>query len=206
MKKSLVLLSLFISYISYAQSNFPPCRGEYWNNCYGERKNEFGDNYIGNWKDNEYYGQGTYIFSGGGKYVGKWKDGKYHGQGILTFYDGGKYVGAFKNDGFNGYGTYYNSDGTIFQQGIWKDNDLVQDNTPIKSVTEMPRQNTGIDNERKKLEEERLQLAEERRKLEEEKRKFNTKLPVNNMQDTKRQRCLNLGLLPDSADFQQCMK
>jgi hypothetical protein len=31
------------------------------------------------------------------------------------------------------------------------------------------------------------------------------KPPVNNVQDIKRQKCIRLGLVPNSADFQQCM-
>jgi hypothetical protein len=34
----------------------------------------------------------------------------------------------------------------------------------------------------------------------------NPKPPISNTQDIKRQRCINLGLAPNSADFQQCMK
>jgi hypothetical protein len=34
----------------------------------------------------------------------------------------------------------------------------------------------------------------------------NPKPPVSNTQDIKRQRCINLGLAPNSADFQQCIK
>jgi len=34
----------------------------------------------------------------------------------------------------------------------------------------------------------------------------NPKPPPSNTQDNKRQRCINLGLAPNSADFQQCMK
>ncbi len=64
---------------------------------------------------------------------------------------------------------------------------------------------SDIAEEKKKLEDERRLLAEERRKLEEEKRKLNTKPHVNNAQDVKRQRCINLGLAPNSADFQQCI-
>jgi len=33
----------------------------------------------------------------------------------------------------------------------------------------------------------------------------NPKPPVSNTQDNKRQRCINLGLAPNSADFKQCM-
>jgi hypothetical protein len=34
----------------------------------------------------------------------------------------------------------------------------------------------------------------------------NPKPPISNTQDIKRQRCISLGLAPNSADFQQCMK
>jgi len=35
-------------------------------------------------------------FPNGDKYVGEWKDGEYHGQGTFTYPDGSKYVGEFK--------------------------------------------------------------------------------------------------------------
>jgi len=34
----------------------------------------------------------------------------------------------------------------------------------------------------------------------------NPKPPVSNTQDIKRQKCISLGLAPDTADFRQCMK
>ncbi len=78
---------------------------------------------------------------------------------------------------------------------------------PKSELTPKPLHLTESDiaEENRKIEEEKRQLAEERRKLEEEKRKFNTKPPINTPQDIKRQRCINLGLAPNSADFQQCM-
>jgi hypothetical protein len=112
-------------------------------------------------------------------------------------------VGLWKDDLRNGQGVLYNPNGSIKEEGIWSNDYFVQAKPPppvIAPVVPEP-----IDNERKKLEEEKRQLAEERRKLEEEKRKFNTKPPVNNAQDNKRQKCMNLGLAPNSADFQQCM-
>jgi hypothetical protein len=127
-------------------------------------------------------------------------------------YSNGKYVGVFKYGKRNGYGTL---NGKERQTGLWEDDEFVPFTvlpfmtppiTTYKSDTEMSRKDNAIDNERKKLEEERRQLAEERIKLVEEKRKLNTKPTVNNAQDIKRQRCINLGLLPNSADFQQCIK
>jgi hypothetical protein len=82
--------------------------------------------------------------------VGQWRDGKYDGQGI-----------------------FYNSNGSIRQQGIWRNGEFVQTQTPpppppkIAPVAPKP--------------------------------------PVNNAQDIKRQKCINLGLAPGSIDFQQCI-
>src|SRR6266480_4531609 len=77
-----------------AQSRLPQCPSNSnaaWTNCQGRS-----GKYVGEWKDNKYYGQGTFTFADGGKYVGAFKDGKSHGQGNETFADGTKYVGAFK--------------------------------------------------------------------------------------------------------------
>ena len=55
-------------------------------------------------------GQGTYTYSSGSKYVGEWKDGNYHGQGTWTGgegeFEGDKYVGEWKDDYMHGKGTY----------------------------------------------------------------------------------------------------
>ena len=42
-------------------------------------------------------------------------------------------------------------------------------------------------------------------KDEEEKRKHNSKPPVSSPPDIKRQKCIRLGLVPGTNDFQQCM-
>ena len=34
---------------------------------------------MGEWKDGEKHGQGTFTWSDEGKYKGYWKDGKFHG-------------------------------------------------------------------------------------------------------------------------------
>lgn len=66
--------------------------------------------YIGQFKNNLFNGQGTIIFSDGNTYVGSFKDDKYNGYGIFIFSGGNKYSGNFIN------GEY--SDGTfIFSSG-----------------------------------------------------------------------------------------
>ena len=108
-----------------------------------------GDKYVGEYKDNERNGQGTYTYANGNKYVGEFrnggysgqgtitfgpesewagdkyvgefKDGKYDGQGIYFFTNGSKWVGTWENDNLNGYAITYKSDGSINQEGIFKD-------------------------------------------------------------------------------------
>jgi hypothetical protein len=202
MKKILLSLCLFISGLTLAQSNLPPCNGNYVGPCFvivtysgggnyaGEYRNDKrngqgkysyfnGDKYIGGWKDGEKNGHGTYTFANGDKYVGEWKDGKKNGQGTSTWANGDKYVGKYKDDKYDEFGTLYFADGSIFQQGLWKDGEFVQAQSsptvfsPVAPVV----------------------------------------LPVvpkptaikSNPQEIKRQKCIRLGLAPGSSDFQQCM-
>ena len=53
----------------------------------------------------------------GHKYVGEWKDGNKNGQGTFTYPDGGKYVGRWKEDK-NWNGTLTDKESKII--GKWK--------------------------------------------------------------------------------------
>ena len=48
-----------------------------------------------------------------------------HGQGTFTFADGSKWVGEWENGDLNGYAITYKADGSINQEGIFK-NDVFQ--------------------------------------------------------------------------------
>jgi len=77
-----------------------------WTMCLGtqiDNQNKF--KYVGQWKDGDFHGQGTWTYESGEKYVGEWKFGKRSGQGTEIFPSGMKYVGEFKNDKRNGQGT-----------------------------------------------------------------------------------------------------
>ena len=86
-----------------------------------------GDEYVGEFKNGELHGQGTYTYASGNKYVGEYKDGKIHGQGTYTHANGDKYVGEFKDAKRHGPGTYTWVDGRI-DSGVWKKNKLVKRN------------------------------------------------------------------------------
>ena len=146
MKKLLLfMIGTMLAFSAYGQSKFPPCQGTdatKWSNCFGTAtwpngdkyvgqfkdgningqgtyyflaNNQFkGDKYVGEFKDGKMNGQGTYTFANGDKYVGEFKDGKYHGQGTYTYADGEKYVGAYKDGLRNGQGTYTYADGAKY--------------------------------------------------------------------------------------------
>jgi hypothetical protein len=123
-----------------------------WDNCVGtytwDSGENSGDKYVGDWQNDKQHGQGTYTYADGEKYIGDWqngnrtgqgintwadgdkyvgeyKDDKRHGQGTYTFTNGSKEVGAFENDKLNGYAITYDSDGSIHQEGIFKDDEFL---------------------------------------------------------------------------------
>jgi len=81
-----------------------------------------GEKYVGEWKDGKRHGQGTYTLPNGEKYVGEFKDGLANGQGTETFSNGEKYIGEFKDGKFHGQGTKTWSDGMYV--GKYKDGKL----------------------------------------------------------------------------------
>ena len=95
--------------------------------------NEFkGDIYVGEYKFDLYNGQGTYIWKDGSKYTGNWLDNNQDGQGIYIYPDGSKEVGEFKNGLLNGFAIRYNADGSITQEGIFKDDEFLHAKTSEK--------------------------------------------------------------------------
>ena len=104
--------------------------------------------YVGDYKDGERTGKGTFYYTDGSKYVGEWLNNKRNGHGITTFPDddssgrksfegeyendkalfgtltwksGSKYVGDFKDGERTGQGILYFIDGTKYI-GEWLNN------------------------------------------------------------------------------------
>ena len=141
MKKLCVILSFLTSLICFTSLSWalPPCpkdANKSWNNCYGSydtgpSKDGGGYKYVGEWKDDKFHGQGTYIFLpeskwAGDKYVGQWIDGQMHGEGTYVYgieskWAGDKYVGQWKNGKYNGQGTYTSKKTGTKLEGEWKD-------------------------------------------------------------------------------------
>ena len=134
-----------------------------------------GDKYVGDWQNDVMHGQGTYTYPGGDKYVGEFKDGLRNGQGTNTFANGDKYVGelqddkrkgqgtytydngskevgTFENDKLNGYAITYDSDGSINQEGIFKDDEFLYTEKRSKPVI-TPSANSELDKHKEFCEE-----------------------------------------------------
>jgi hypothetical protein len=84
---------------------------------------EDGRKYVGEFRDNKRYGQGS-LTIGGFKYEGGWQDDSYHGQGTETYAKGRKYVGEFKDGYRNGQGIMTLPDGRKFE-GAWQRNNFL---------------------------------------------------------------------------------
>ena len=129
MKQLITLISaLFFLTIGVSQVwALPACPSSgYFDNCYGTYtygpETEWaGDKYVGEWKDDKFHGQGTYTYANGDKYVGEYQDNKRTGQGTYTSANGSKKVAEWENDNLNGYAITYKSDGSVDQEGIFKD-------------------------------------------------------------------------------------
>ena len=127
MKKLLVILLLFFVLGCEQKRPLPQCEGiddSQWTNCFGAVTNADGDEYVGEWKDGKFHGQGTYTWVSEEKYVGEFKDSKKHGQGTYTWasgrFTGNKYVGEYKDGKQHGQGTFTYTGGRIVVQE-WKD-------------------------------------------------------------------------------------
>ena len=167
MKKShfLVIVAAFCLIISgcsgggtmsdLPESDLPNCETiapwgvSQWTNCQGIYS-EGGNQYVGEFKDGVFHGQGTMTYANGDKYVGEWKDNKAHGQGAYTFPDGAQYVGEFKDDILHGQGTFTYPDGRQYVgeyvdglkhgqgtatyangdqvEGVWEEGELLYEN------------------------------------------------------------------------------
>lgn len=85
------------------------------NDCFGEEKDEYGNYYLGEWKNNNKHGFGfSFIVRYGGNYPGTYPFPKTE---YLT--DKALYKGDFKNNVFDGHGKYFNT--LELYDGQWED-------------------------------------------------------------------------------------
>lgn len=114
--------------------------------CFGSETGRMGEQYVGEFLQGRFHGNGVYRHANGAVYVGEFQSGERHGVGVNTwpggqryigefrngkqegfgFYiwpDGGMYVGHWRNDRRKGAGVVYNASGSRVAMGWW-DNDL----------------------------------------------------------------------------------
>jgi hypothetical protein len=60
----------------------------------------------------------------GAKYVGEWKDGNFNGKGTFTFNNNPIYQGEWKDGKYNGYGILWENG--VTKAGIWLNDERVQ--------------------------------------------------------------------------------
>jgi S1-C subfamily serine protease len=96
-----------------------------------------GSEYVGEFRDGDFNGQGTFTYVSGNQYVGEWRNDKQHGRGTHTLADGSKYVGQFRDGQKHGIGTYTFANGSV-NRGRWTNDEFLgpQEETPSNQVPE----------------------------------------------------------------------
>lgn len=104
-----------------------------------------GDKYTGQWKDDKMHGMGTLTYADGQKDAGRFENNVFagkctagnckDGKGTLTWRDG-KYIGQFKDGKKHGKGTIYNSNGSIIEDGYYKNGEYYGKDNPEPVVPE----------------------------------------------------------------------
>ena len=96
-----------------------------WNKCWGKEVVVVSENnltvyYVGDFREGEFNGRGTIIYSDGQVFHGEFKNGLKNGYGACFFKNGTKYIGEVKDDLYiKGTYTYANGDKYV---GEWKEN------------------------------------------------------------------------------------
>ena len=79
--------------------------------------------YLGEWQDNKWSGNGTHEMANGNRYVGAWAEGKQHGMGTLWVKRKGglrkQYAGQWQDDLQHGRGVFHYKNGDNYN-GEWK--------------------------------------------------------------------------------------
>ena len=141
-----LFLTLIFCNIAFAQSSLPECEESpiiikkfsvmggntatklklmKWKSCYGTLVKKNGSQYVGEFENGKFSGQGIYTYDDGTIYEGSFYDGRSDGYGTMKYSNGDTYVGEFVRGKFSGLGkyTFY---GGGFDNGIWEKGELIE--------------------------------------------------------------------------------
>ena len=122
MKKSIFFALILVTSSILAAPDCP--QNGALHNCSASVELNSGSQYVGDFVNGLYEGQGEYTYSDGEGYVGAFLEGKFHGQGVYSYVNGDKYVGEFKLGKKSGRGVYTSADGSV-QRGVFLDGKLI---------------------------------------------------------------------------------
>ena len=74
---------------------------------------EDGGIYVGEWKDGQRHGHGTYTWTWGDRCIGEWKEDVADGQCVHIYADGGRYEGQMRSGMRNGSGVFAYAHGDV---------------------------------------------------------------------------------------------
>jgi hypothetical protein len=124
--------------ITAAEKALPACQGMpdavIWTNCFGMFSSANGVTYTGEFLDGKQAGIGILEMTNGDKYLGQFRNGLLDGKGAYVWRDGSRHVGNFRDGKFNGVGINYRQDGVIAVAGLWRNDDLIRQETIEASV------------------------------------------------------------------------
>lgn len=110
--------------------------------------NEHYASYSGQWRNGEFAGYGTVIYSNGHTYAGGFKDGEKHGRGVYTFPDGQVLDGEFNDDnivrGTHVCPGYYTFQGNFVNGKMHKGTMVSDDGTIFEGTFETPTKRVGV--------------------------------------------------------------
>lgn len=101
-------------------------RGEFRNdetNGFGVYNHLNGASYEGFWYQDSQNGAGIEYWSDGSTFEGFYRNGSKEGIGVYSWADGSEYMGQWKNNNLEGYGIYKFADGRIYS-GEWLENSM----------------------------------------------------------------------------------
>ena len=96
---ALFFLTLGVSHV-WALPNCVGARSIAWQNCFGTYTWSDGANYVGEFGNDEFHGQGTFTLSFGRQKIGQWENGKLNGYAKYTIFGFTYQEGIFKDDVF----------------------------------------------------------------------------------------------------------